>query len=234
MIKSYLKFLYFLLFRRPKTFSQTGEDRIVEFYLGKQPKGFYVDIGANDPVYLNNTYLFYKKGWRGICLEPNASKCRLIRLMRPRDTVLNMGVGEKAGQMEFYIFDPDTVSTFSASETKKFQALGYRLKAQVAVPVKPLSEIFTQYTGGQSIDLLSVDTEGFDFQVLKSNDWNKFRPKMVIVEVVEHHGTSGTRINSQFDDFMDTVQYIKLADTNINAIYVEKSFAAVKHLESIS
>lgn len=225
MIKSYLKFLYYLVFRRPKTFSQTGEDRIVEFYLGGQRDGFYVDVGTNDPVYLNNTYLFYKKGWKGICVEPNTSKCQLIRLMRPRDMVLNLGVGENHEQMEFYSFDPDTVSTFSASEAKKYQSLGYELKKQVNVQVKHLSEIFAQHAEKKVIDLLSVDTEGFDMQVLKSNDWNKFRPKIIIVEVVEHCGNSGVRINSQFDDFMAGVNYIKLADTYINAIYMEKSLA---------
>lgn len=231
MLKAYLKFLYYLFFRKPKTFSQTGEDRIVDFYLGNLKTGFYVDIGANDPVYQSNTYLFYKKGWSGVCVEPNILQCGLIKMVRPRDKVLNIGLGPVEGTLDFYILDPDTLSTFSENEAKRLKDLGHKTVKVKKVPVKTLAQVFKDIN--HSVDFLSIDTEGMDLEILKSNDWQKYRPKILVVETIEYHGNRGVRTNKLYDKFMAERGYIKLADTYINGIYVEKDFANSKKLENI-
>ena len=81
-----------------KSFSQAGEDLIVKFtlqFLGI-PSITYLDIGANHPVRLNNTYLFYLRGCKGVLVEPNASLCERLRAVRPRDTTLAAGIGVTA------------------------------------------------------------------------------------------------------------------------------------------
>lgn len=222
------------LLDRKISYSQTGEDLIAGFYLSGLKKGFYVDIGANDPMHLNNTYFFYKRGWRGICVEPDAEKVNLIKLRRPKDTVIQAGVGDRPGVMPFYVFDPDTVSTFSSVEKQKYQNLGYTFIGEQQVKIQTLEQIFRENLNGQHIDILSIDTEGQDFEVLKSNDWQKFRPTLVIVEVIEHCGNFGLRQARRFDEFMSSKDYVKFADTNINALYLEKSFAEAKKITSIA
>ena len=229
-LKESLKIPYRWLMRRKQTYSQTGEDIIADFFLSDIKKGFYVDVGANDPIYLNNTYHFYKKGWRGLLIEPDAFRCRVLKTVRPGDKVLNMGVGENRSQMDFYAFKQDTYSTFSKTEAEDYKKIGYQLKAVVPVPVEPLKDIFFKYAKDAPIDLLSVDTEGWDFEALKSNNWGKFRPKIVIVEVVQHCGDHGVRQNSKYDEFMAAQNYIKLADTYINAIYIEQGYAKEKQI----
>jgi hypothetical protein len=78
---------------------------------------------------------------------------------------------------------------------------------------------------------MSVDTEGHDLRVLESNDWNSFRPKILILETVEHKKDAGKKISHQFDGFMTAKGYFKLADTYINTLYVEKSYARKIHLD---
>ncbi len=231
MIKNYLKFIYYFLFRRPKTFSQTGEDRIAEFYLGNQPDGFYVDVGANDPVYLNNTYLFYKKGWSGLCVEPNSFQAGLIKLFRPKDLVLNIGLGPTEGEMDFYVLNPDTLSTFSAEEAKRMESLGHKTQEVRKVSVKTLAQVLQEVN--RPVDLLTIDTEGMDLEILRSNDWQKFRPKLIIAETIDYHGNRGIRTNKLYDEYLVAQGYIKLADTHINGIYAEAGFAKEKQLENI-
>ncbi len=229
-IKESLKIPYRWLMRRKRTYSQTGEDVLADFFLSKSEKGFYVDVGANDPVHLSNTYHFYKKGWRGLLVEPDVLRCKILKAVRPGDKTLNMGVGKENGNLDFFVFKQDTYSTFSASEAEEYKKLGYKLQETVQVKVEPLKKIFETYSSNQIIDLLSVDTEGTDLEVLQSNDWSRFRPHVVIVEVTKHCGDHGIRQNHEFDEFMEKQDYIKLADTYINGIYVEKAFAKQKQL----
>jgi FkbM family methyltransferase len=220
-----LKIPYRWMFRRKKTYSQTGEDIIADFFLADVKNGFYVDVGANDPVYLNNTYLFYKKGWRGLLVEPDRFRCRVLKAARPRDEVLNMGAGLHDSEMTFYVFKPDTFSTFSKTEADHYRQLGYTLVKTMPVPIRPLGEILAAHATDTPIDILSVDTEGYDLEVIQSNDWNRFRPKIVIVEVVRHQGDHGIRQHRDFDAFMEKNAYKKLADTYINCIYIENEYA---------
>jgi hypothetical protein len=77
-----------------RSFSQFGEDLIVARVcanLGvKNPR--YLDIGANDPRFRNNTYYFYLKGARGCCVEPDVRLCARIKRIRPEDICLNIGI----------------------------------------------------------------------------------------------------------------------------------------------
>jgi hypothetical protein len=78
-----------------QSYSQQGEDLIVESifdYLGIEHPS-YLDVGAADPVRFNNTYLFHRKGCRGVLVEPNPDYCRRLSAERPKDTVLNIGIG---------------------------------------------------------------------------------------------------------------------------------------------
>jgi len=211
----YLSPLYDLFGKR--SYAQSGEDiiswleiknsRTQEIKKSRQTesKGFYVDIGAYHPKLFSNTYLFYKKGWRGICVDPNPRMEELYRKARPRDVFVNVGVGDvdgvrlprfgvpklamtnekasKVTEMEYYMFEDGAANTFSAEQARKNQEVGRKLIGKRTVAVLPLEKILEKYLPkGQKIDLLSVDVEGMDLEVLKSNDWKKYRPKMVICE----------------------------------------------------
>ena len=98
------------------SFSQYGEDLVIDRLLGNPAKGLYVDVGANDPELFSNTKMFYERGWCGVNIEPNATNHARFVKQRPSDMNLNIGVGEFEGSMTFHIFEPDQISTFSTTE----------------------------------------------------------------------------------------------------------------------
>lgn len=207
-----------------KTYSQTGEDLILNVLLKNKKGGFYIDIGANDPKKFNNTFLFYKNGWSGINIEPNVEKINLFKKNRKRDLNLNFGVGTANSNLNFYIFQEDTLSTFSKEVADDYVGMGHKILEIKKVDVLPLKIIFDKYLNDRNIDFLSVDTEGNDLDVLRSNDWNKYRPNFLIVETLEYKkDDSGKKLNNSFDSYLDELGYEKIAETYINTIYYDKN-----------
>jgi len=209
-----------------RSYSQIGEDLLLDFFLGHKKKGFYVDVGAYHPTSLSNTFFFYKKGWRGINIEPNFSRFKLFQKKRKKDINLNIGISSAEGKMDFYLFDAETLSTFSKETADKYQKLGYKLIDFKQVPVYPLVKIFDGYVKNLSIDFMSVDTEGYDMEVLKSNDWGKYRPSLIIIETAEFNNDGFVqKLNHIFDPFFSRIGYIKVADNFLNTIYMEQKVA---------
>ena len=166
------------------SFSQKGEDLVIERIIGPKKRGFYIDVGANNPNIFNNTKRFYDKGWSGINIEPNPVLIREFEQKRKRDINLNIGIRKKRGTARFYEFEADGLSTFSNEEKENYLKLGYKIKQQLNVRVQSLKNIMGVYGKGK-IDFISIDTEGLDYEVLESNDWKKFRPTLVCIETGE-------------------------------------------------
>src|ERR1035437_1505949 len=142
--------------------SQCGEDLIIESFLPFKKDGFYVDVGANHPIKFNNTFLFHNKGWKGINIEPNPKKKWLFKLFRNKDINLNIGIGPEKSEIDFYVFDESTLSTFDENSVKEFKKIGHIVTNIIKVPIFPLKDVFEKYAENKEIDLMSVDTEGYD------------------------------------------------------------------------
>lgn len=166
------------------SFSQKGEDLIIDKYFNHKRKGFYVDIGAFHPRRLNNTKFFYDKGWRGINVEPNPTRISSFKDERERDINLNIGIGIRSQISNFFEFEDSGLSTFSKKEAASLTKLGYKLKRIIKVKMKRLDIVFAK-DGKRRIDFMTVDTEGLDMEVLKSNNWKRFRPKILVVETID-------------------------------------------------
>lgn len=200
--------------------SQCGEDFIIETLIPHKRNGFYIDVGANHPIKFNNTFLFYKKGWSGINIEPNNSRMWLFNFFRRRDINLNIGIGKEKSEIDFYIFKESTLSTFEKSASEEYQKMGHSLKNILKIQILPLKEILEKYASQIEIDILSIDTEGFDMEVLESNDWGQFRPRFLIIETLEYRNDgTGKKLNEQFDPYMEKIGYKKIGETYINSIY---------------
>lgn len=211
------------LFR--KSFSQSWEDTIIDKLLANKKNGFYVDIGAYDPHRFSNTKKFYMQGWNGINIEPDVINFEKFVKERKRDINLNIGIGQKPQNIVFYKFIPDTLSTFSENEAKKYKKSGYKLIGAKKVPVKSLDSILSKYRKNKNIDFMSIDTEGYDLEVLKSNNWQKFRPKVVCIETYSHNKKEGKRKrNSEVMNFLENNGYKLYAHTGPNSIFVNKGY----------
>ena len=163
------------------TYAQNCEDLVISVLLRKK-KGFYVDVGANLPDTDSVTKIFYDKGWRGINIEPISSLHKRLAKERPRDINLNVGVSNKVGKLKLREYQDGAHgwSTFS-STIKNLSSRMAKPHKDYIVPVRTLADIFEEYKV-QEIDFMKVDVEGFEFQVLESNDWGRWKPKIVVVE----------------------------------------------------
>jgi FkbM family methyltransferase len=166
-----------------RTYSQTGEDMILRhLYLG-QETGFYVDVGAHHPRRFSNTHYFHRRGWRGINIDAMPGSMNAFRRERPRDINLELGVGEREGAMTFHVFQEGALNTFDAELAAQRARNGTRVLREIAVPVRPLAAILREHLPANTrIDFLTVDVEGLDLEVLRSNDWETHRPRCVVAE----------------------------------------------------
>ncbi len=228
--KSFLgKFLIYIRYKYPSikpkySYSQTGEDLILDFFLKEKKSGFYIDVGAYHPINLSNTYRFYKRGWNGINVEPNHTKFSFFERQRTRDINLNIGIGQSETRSKFFIFDADTLSTFSKQMAENYEKIGHKMTEIKEVDLMPLKKVIEKYAIGKKIDFLSVDTEGYDLEVLKTNDWNMYRPSFIVLETVEYSKEIlGKKLNDTYDVFMEKINYKKIADTYINSIFIDKN-----------
>ncbi len=195
-----------------RTYSQYAEDIFIDRFLGYPKNGFYVDVGANQPDHLNNTKRFYEKGWHGINIEPDLNNFRLLEKARPEDTNLNVGISDQESVLIFYVCEEDTLSTFSKETAEKLASEGHRIIAEKEVSVIKLYSVLEKFATSE-IDFMTIDTEGFDDEVLASNDWTKFRPRLICIEDNDkgHH-----------DSFFKSINYKKVGHNGLNSFFARK------------
>lgn len=169
-----------------ESYSQEGEDLILRRIFETKPTGFYVDVGAHHPKRFSNTYFFYKIGWRGINIDPMPNSMHEFRKERPDDTNIECGIAVTEGELSYYIFEEYAINTFSESLANERINKGHKLLKTQVVKIYPLSSILDKYLPyKQAIDFMSIDAEGFEMQILISNNWNKHRPYIIIVESLD-------------------------------------------------
>jgi hypothetical protein len=110
---------------------------------------------------------------------------------------------------------PDVNSTFSKEQYQNNLKRQSILVSTPKINVVTLKEVFEKYISKNTqIDLLSVDTEGHDLEVLKSNDWRKYRPTVICTEI---------QSTISLHQYLIKLGYKLVTKTPINCLYVEKN-----------
>jgi FkbM family methyltransferase len=206
------------------SFSQCGEDLIVAHLMQalqiSQPS--YLDIGAHHPSRLNNTYLFYLKGSRGVCIEPDPELFAKLKSRRKRDVCLNIGIGfDEKKNADFYIMSSNSLSTFSREEAERYQSYGQqRVLKVINTQLASINTVLRQYFK-TAPHFVSLDTEGLDFQILKSFDFSQYRPSVFCVETLTYTEDKTEQKVTAIADYMHQHSYFPIADTYINTIFVD-------------
>ena len=174
------------------SYSQEGEDLILLRMFESNRPGFFIDVGAHHPQRFSNTFLFYRRGWRGINIDPSPEAIALFNAERPRDINLALGVSDEPGTLTYFVFDDPALNTFDEKLARERErTTAYRVTGTRQVQVARLDELLARHLPpGQSIDFMSVDAEGYDFNVVRSNDWSRFRPRYLLVECLASSLTS--------------------------------------------
>ena len=165
-------------------YSQEGEDIILQGIFTNQQRGFFIDIGAHHPVRFSNTYMFYKMGWRGINIDAMPGSMDCFSTIRPEDNNLEIPISEKPQTLIYYMFDEPCLNSFSKKLTdERIQNTPYKLINQIELKTQRLEQVLDIYLPPfKEIDFISVDVEGLDLEVLQSNNWEKYNPKIILVE----------------------------------------------------
>jgi FkbM family methyltransferase len=222
-----LKFCYFFrnIFVRKyrKSYSQSGEDMILNTIFYNVKKGFYVDVGANNPTVQSNTHFFYKKKWSGINIDAYPGSMKKFNRLRRRDINLEIPVSDKEERLNFYMFSSSFYNSFLEESAIKFKDMLVKTKE---LHTKKLSWIFDNYLNNNQIDFLSIDVEGLDFNVLKSNDWIKYRPKVLLIELFADNAK--TIESSNIGYFLADKGYSLHCITPTNILFIENSFKKIR------
>jgi FkbM family methyltransferase len=206
-----------------KSNSQEGEDMILQRIFARKEFGFYVDIGAHHPRRFSNTCLFYRKGWSGINIEPNPDAGAAFQKERPRDINLQVGISDHEGRLTYYFFNDPALNSFDRELTdSRVENTSYRVIGTKEVAVRRLDAVLREHLPpGVNIDFLSIDVEGLDMAVLRSNDWDAFRPKVVLVEALEV--SLEDVLASEVFQFMKNRGYQLFAKTVNTLIFTQRS-----------
>jgi FkbM family methyltransferase len=208
-------------FEKGPFYSQFYEDYILSYVLGDRSSGFYVDVGANDPMVNSVTQYFYERGWHGINIEPNKELMAEFYARRPRDINLNVGISDKEGSLTFYQVSKKTgLSTFDKRIADRLKKRKAKIK-KIVVPVTTLEKVLTTQPVPAEITFLNVDVEGFELEVLQGIDFSRHQPVVVCVEA-----GPGTAVHGHWENLMLKGGYIFALFDGLNRYYLHKN-----HLE---
>lgn len=206
------------------SFAQEGEDIILDNIFERKINGFYIDVGAHHPQRLSNTYYFYLKGWKGINIDAMPYSMRKFNELRPNDINLEIPISKLSSSLTYYKFDESALNSFSCDLSKqRHLQTTYKIIEEIQLKTKTLAEVLDEHLPkDQKIDFLSVDVEGLDYEVLQSNNWDKYKPQVILVEDLEMENVT-TIDNSKIYIFLVSRGYILIAMTIRTLIFKLKS-----------
>lgn len=200
------------------SYAQNFEDVVLARAFAGQNTGFYVDVGACDPLLRSVTKHFYDEGWRGVNVEPTTRFHSALLKQRGRDVNLRVAVGSGRDTLTFYEFDAEGISTLNQEFAAHFERKGFRCTKR-SVSVLPLREICEAHCSGP-IDFMKVDVEGWEQQVLEGGDWRRFRPRVLLVEATLPN--SREERWQEWEPFLLRQEYLFAYFDGLNRFYVSR------------
>lgn len=189
------------------SFSACGEDAILKYLFRNRISGFYVDVGAFDPYEVSNTYWFYLQGWTGINIDANERSIVKFNKLRPKDTNICAAISDIEEVLNYYeVSGSKSMNSFSKDFIQSQNVT--RIESSKSIKTRSLSSVLDEnLKNSQRINFLSIDVEGVELKVLKSNDWSKYRPDIVLLESFEK------MTNEAFD--AEIIQYLKAKEYSL-------------------
>jgi hypothetical protein len=200
-------------------YSQEGEDMILRRIFNDKKDGFFVDVGAFHPTRFSNTYYFYKRGWRGINIDAMPNSMDKFNKQRSRDINVEVPISSKKQTLKYFAFNEPALNTFSDLLAKERDGKdGYKILFEKEFETYTLAEVLDKYMPKdlKEIDFFSIDVESLDYDVLISNDWNKYKPKIILIEDLKFDVNNLSK--SDIIKFLSERDYTFLAKT-VNTLF---------------
>ncbi len=223
-LKKIISLFYPAILHARYSFSQEGEDLLLDAFFENYPqdyRGFYVDIGAHHPFRFSNTYHFYSKGWQGINVDATPGSMNNFKRYRKRDINIEMGVGNEDKSLTFYCFNEPALNTFDEALARQREGkYNYSISKTQTVQVRSLKTILDDYLPqGTKIDFITIDVEGLDLEVLLSNDWQKYRPNLILVESINNEVET-----DKIENHLKAEKYLRVGGGQRTKIFIDQVF----------
>ena len=167
---------------KKKSYAMDKEDLAILDNVKKYKSGFYVDVGCYHPIRNNNTYLLYKKNWRGVNIDLSEFSIDLFNFLRPDDCNIVAAISNTKSKSNIYYQKKlSQLTTLSEEQSKKVFQGNIKIKE---IETSTIDEILskTKYANS-TIDFLNIDIEGLDFEALQGLNFEKYDPKLICIEV---------------------------------------------------
>ena len=200
------------------SYAQNGEDIMLHRAFKNIQRGFYIDVGAQDPVVDSVTKAFYARGWRGINIEPVAHWYKRLVEDRPHDINLQVAISDCAGSLRLFEVEGTGLSTCNAEFARRHRERGLPVKDHTVACVT-LDRICSEH----QVDLvhfLKVDCEGAELQALRGMSFTKIRPWVVLVEATEPNSTEPTW--QEWEPILTGKEYVHVYSDGLNRFYLAR------------
>lgn len=180
------------------------EDQWIKQNIQLPEKGIFIDVGADQPILGSNTYHFEKNGWTGLCIDADPRVIDKLKTERT-STIIHSAVSNYDGMIEFELNSLAGISAISAQKNSN----------SIQIECKTLNTILHQNNINE-IDLLDIDVEGHEIEVCEGLDWNKYKPKIIIIEYISPNGGN---IMNNIIKYFNKLPYVLIHRTQPNLIF---------------
>ena len=210
--------------------SHKGEDQVIARLLPDIEKGFYIDVGANDPLTSSNSHPFYLKGWRGIDIEPIPFFAEKLRTVHPENYVIECAVAS-CNIDDVMLHVPDVGQEHWEIATLRYDIAQSHSKAgrgkswsTVVVNQRTLNTLLhipnALRDPNKIIDFMSLDVEGYEEEAFKGFDMRKWRPRVLCVEAT--YPSTDIPTWDEWEHYVLDANYTFVKFDGCNRFYVRK------------
>mgnify|MGYP001236646664 CR=1 FL=1 len=224
---NYFKKVYYEKYSK-KSYSLSNVDLVIERIFKNKKKGVFIDVGCNHPIKYNNTYLLYKKGWRGINIDLDQESIEQFNKLRSGDDniqTLVTSFDDEEKELYFY-HSRSAINTISKelaeSRNKNFKKIK-KLKGKTLNSIIENSKF-----KGSKINFLSIDIENYEYEALKNFNFGKYDIDIIVTEITDTNIKNLEVYNLSLENIIKTDLYKLLTNNNyklINWINADLIFA---------
>jgi FkbM family methyltransferase len=183
---NFFKYVYFYSqylkskIKLKKSYSNWGIDMMADFFFRNKKEGIYIDVGCHHPLINNNTYPLYKRGWKGINIDIDYGAIDSFNFLRSKDTNIEIAVSDTTGEAELFFYHNRAAKNTLSKEK------GFDSKEIQKIKTSTLNKVIeNSIYKDQKINFISIDVEGYELNVLKGFDFKKYKPDLVVLELIQ-------------------------------------------------
>jgi FkbM family methyltransferase len=183
---NFVKYIYFYSqylkskIKLKKSYSNWGIDMMADFFFRNKKEGTYIDVGCHHPLINNNTYPLYKRGWKGINIDIDYGAIDSFNFLRSKDTNIKIAVSDTTGEAELFFYHNRAAKNTLSKEK------GFDSKEIQKIKTSTLNKVIeNSIYKDKKINFISIDVEGYELNVLKGFDFKKYKPDLVVLELIQ-------------------------------------------------